>query len=91
MTEVRQKCWIYRSSRKDEMYLYLAKKDEFEVVPEALLNLMGKVVLVMELELHPERRLARADVAQVMADLADRGFHLQLPPAHPHQDAGPRA
>ena len=69
------------------MYLYLARKDGFEVVPESLLNLMGQVVLVMELDLHPGRKLARADVAQVMAGLAERGFHLQLPPVHPHRDA----
>ena len=91
MAEVRQRCWIYKSSRKDEMYLYLARKDGFDVVPETLLNLMGQVVLVMELDLYPGRRLARADVAQVMAELAERGFHLQLPPVHPHQDVGSSA
>jgi uncharacterized protein YcgL (UPF0745 family) len=27
-------CWIYRSSRKDEMYLYLGKEEGFDEVPE---------------------------------------------------------
>ena len=27
-------CWIYRSSKKDEMYLYLARQDAFEDIPE---------------------------------------------------------
>jgi uncharacterized protein YcgL (UPF0745 family) len=59
-------CWVYRSSRKDEMYLYLADKDVFDPVPEALLKAMG--------------RLAREDVNQVLANLRDQSFHLQMPP-----------
>ncbi|MGB8144687.1 MAG: YcgL domain-containing protein, partial [Chromatiaceae bacterium] len=37
-------------------------------------------VFVMELALHPERRLAREDVAKVMTNLDTQGFHLQMPP-----------
>ena len=33
----------------------------------------------MEIELTPERRLAREQAVVVMANLADRGFHLQRP------------
>ena len=36
--------------------------------------------LVMQLDLHAERKLARADVEQVMRELKDRGFYLQMPP-----------
>ena len=35
---------------------------------------------VLEVALTPERRLAQADAALVRANLAERGFHLQLPP-----------
>ncbi|MCW8946362.1 MAG: YcgL domain-containing protein, partial [Sedimenticola sp.] len=31
-------CWIYRSSKKEEMYLYLAKEENFEDVPDALMK-----------------------------------------------------
>lgn len=73
-------CWIYKSPRKNEMYLYLAKEDGFEDLPEALMSRFGRPELVMELELHAGRPLAREDVDTVMANLRERGFHLQMPP-----------
>jgi uncharacterized protein YcgL (UPF0745 family) len=73
-------CWVYRSARKNEMYLYLAEEGGFDKVPEALLARFGEPLLVIELELSPQRRLAREDVDQVMANLRSQGFHLQLPP-----------
>ena len=74
-------CWVYRSPRKPEMYLYLAEEDGFERVPQALLQRFGEPILVIELELSTRRRLAREDVNQVMADLRELGYHLQLPPS----------
>ena len=73
-------CWVYRSPRKQEMYLYLAAEDGFDRVPDALLERFGEPVLVIELELSSERKLAREDVNQVMANLGGQGFHLQMPP-----------
>ena len=73
-------CWVYRSPRKQEMYLYLAAEDAFECVPDALLSQFGEPVLVIELELSIERKLARENVETVMRDLRERGFHLQMPP-----------
>lgn len=73
-------CWIYKSQIKDEMYLYLAKEEDFDPVPKPLLERFGKPALVMELALHAERKLAREDVNKVMANLTGQGFHLQMPP-----------
>ena len=73
-------CWIYKSPRKEEMYLYLASREGFAAVPPDLLDRFGPPEFVMELELSPDRKLAREDAVQVMANLATRGFHLQLPP-----------
>ena len=73
-------CWVYRSPRKQEMYLYLAGEDAFHRVPDELLERFGEPVLVIELELSHERQLAREDVNMVMANLDDQGFHLQMPP-----------
>jgi len=80
MAEDNLHCWVYRSLRKQEMYLYLAGEDGFDRVPEPLMERFGAPVLVIELELSPERQLAREDVNQVMANLGDQGFHLQMPP-----------
>lgn len=80
MAEDNLHCWVYRSPRKQEMYLYLAGEDAFDKVPQALLERFGEPILVIELELSPERQLARENVNQVMANLGDQGFHLQMPP-----------
>jgi uncharacterized protein YcgL (UPF0745 family) len=73
-------CWIYKSPKKDEMYLYLAEEAGFDPVPEPLMERFGKPVLVMELALHEGRTLAREDVIKVMRNLSERGYHLQMPP-----------
>jgi len=72
--------YIYKSLKKDELYLYLLKKDDFSEVPEPLLNSFGKIEFVMELEITPERKLAREDVAMVLASLQEKGFFVQVPP-----------
>lgn len=73
--------YIYKSTRKDELYLYLSKKDDFSEVPQALYDSMGKEpVFVMEVELSSERQLAREDVNTVMKSLKTQGFHVQMPP-----------
>lgn len=78
-----QHCAIYKGNRKPETYLYVAERDVFDDVPEALLQALGELELVMELELTEDRKLARADIDSVMQDLQQQGYHLQLPPAHP--------
>lgn len=76
----RRQCWIYKDARRGEMYLYLAKEDGFDAAPKALIEKMGKLEFVMELELHPGRKLVRADVIEVMKALDCKGYYLQLPP-----------
>jgi hypothetical protein len=73
--------FIYKSRKKDELYLYLAVQDDFSVVPEDLLKSIGsEPQFVMQLALNEERKLAREDVRKVMQNLQEKGFHLQMPP-----------
>ncbi|HPF59506.1 MAG TPA: YcgL domain-containing protein [Candidatus Competibacteraceae bacterium] len=72
-------CSIYKSRRKQDTYLYLAIKDDFSRLPGPLLKLLGEPVHVMDLELHPERRLAQENTAEVLHNLQQRGWHLQMP------------
>lgn len=73
-------CTVFRSNLKDFTYIYLLKGHEFDDLPESLRKVFGEPQLVMDLELTPERTLAYEDVNQVMANLAEHGYHLQLPP-----------
>jgi uncharacterized protein len=72
-------CYIYRCSRKPDLYLYLAEKDNFSRVPANILKSLGNLEFAMELTLSPERKLAREPTAKVMENLTEHGFHLQLP------------
>lgn len=73
-------CYIYKSLKKSELYLYLTAKDDFSAVPKALLDSFGKLELVMELALTPERKLAKEEAEKVLAALEKQGFFVQLPP-----------
>jgi len=73
-------CFIYKSLKKDELYLYLDKKDDFSSIPETLFKSLGRLQFVMELQLSPERKLAREDVTKVIASLENKGFFVQMPP-----------
>ena len=59
-------CSIYKSPRKNEMYLYVLKADGLERVPEGLLPAFGKPVHAFDLVLSPERQLAREDITKVL-------------------------
>ena len=72
--------YVYKSQRRADTYVYLAKRDAFDRLPEPLRTQLGELGFVLEVELSPERRLAREDPAEVRANLAARGFHLQFPP-----------
>lgn len=74
-------CSIYKSLRKNGMYLYADKRDALSRVPEGLLAAFGTPQLAFELVLTPERQLAREDIAKVLANLETQGYHLQMPPA----------
>jgi len=72
--------YIYKSLKKNELYLYLQKKDDFSDIPEPLLNSFGKIEFVMELEITADRKLAREDSVKVLQSLEEKGFFVQMPP-----------
>lgn len=74
-------CSIYKSPRKDGMYLYVDKRDALKRVPEGLLAAFGAPQLAFELVLTPERQLAREDINKVLANIEAQGYHLQMPSA----------
>ncbi|MCH7313142.1 YcgL domain-containing protein [Acinetobacter sp. ANC 3882] len=56
------------------------QESPFEGVPETVLQAFGKATFVMHLELHHERKLARANVLHVLDSLNTKGFFIQMPP-----------
>lgn len=74
-------CEIFKSSRTEQMYLYVDKRQGLERVPDALLEPFGKPLPAMTLILTPEKSLGRARATDVMAAIRDKGYYLQMPPA----------
>ncbi|MFU6373676.1 YcgL domain-containing protein [Metapseudomonas otitidis] len=73
-------CSIYKSPRKNEMYLYVDKAEALSRVPEGLLAAFGAPRHTFDLVLSPERQLAREDIHKVLENIEKQGYHLQMPP-----------
>lgn len=72
-------CYVYRSIRKRDTYLYIKEEGDFNCIPETVLQVFGPPEFSLSFELHTERRLAQADTNEVMKRLETEGFYLQLP------------
>jgi len=73
-------CYIYRSPKKSETYLYVTMKDDFSCIPEQLLKTFGKPDFSMTLNLAKRTHLARENIEVVREQLSKDGFYLQMPP-----------
>ena len=69
----------YKSLRKADTYIYLAERDNFDSIPDALMTRMGELEFVLEFKLSSARKLAKEDPQKVLQSLDKQGFHLQLP------------
>ncbi|GAB3482972.1 YcgL domain-containing protein [Marinomonas epiphytica] len=72
---------VFRSSKHDEMYLYVEKSIGLKEVPEELMVRFGKGISAMTMLLTKEKKLARANAAEIVKSIREKGFYLQLPPA----------
>lgn len=80
--------YVYKSQRKEDTFVYLAARDDFERIPETLRAQLGSLTFVLDVALTPERKLARGNAEAVRENLATRGFHIQFPPPLlPRRDA----
>jgi len=79
-------CHVFRSDKKKETFLYLARGTQFEDLPAELQAAFGQPHAVMSLVLTPERKLAQVDVNRVIQSLETDGYFLQLPPKTPTEE-----
>lgn len=73
-------CFVYRSNSKPGLYLYLKEKDNFDVVPESLIKLIGDTQFSFEFDLGKNRKLVRAEAKEVVRIMKENGYFLQMPP-----------
>ncbi|MET0255500.1 MAG: YcgL domain-containing protein [Luteibacter sp.] len=73
-------CYVYASLRKPDTYVWMTRRDGFDLLPEPLVLLLGELRFVLEFELTAQRKLPHNDTEQVLVNLAGCGWHLQTPP-----------
>ena len=75
-------CYVYKSKRKINTYVYLCVRDDFSKLPPSIVQHLGQLELVLEFDLHAERKLAKENAALLLSNLETQGFHIQLPDAN---------
>jgi uncharacterized protein YcgL (UPF0745 family) len=72
---------IYRSGKKEGLYLYVKSGHALDALPEALLKQFGKAEKSMTILITPDKKLARAEAEDVLHKLEEQDFYLQMPPS----------
>ncbi len=72
--------YVYKSRRNADTYVFLAAREGFERMPDAVRARLGDLDFILELTLDAGRRLAQSDPERVRANLLAHGFHVQFPP-----------
>ena len=89
-------CSVFRSPKREGMYLYVRRDQDLRELPEALMKVFGTPAHSMDLLLSADKKMARVDAAKVMEQIREQGFYLQMPPqdsevplplARKHRDA----
>lgn len=80
MSEEMMLCDAYKTDSKDEMYLFVDKKEGLERVPEGLMTQFANPVLVTTFKLTKDRKMSRAEAPKVMEAIREQGYYLQMPP-----------
>lgn len=75
-------CYIYRSSKKENCYLYLdkdiEKEDGLAAVPKNIQAIFGKPIFVMKILLDPKRHFAACSAQEIEDRIKQDGFFLQM-------------
>lgn len=71
---------VYKTAKREQLYLYVDRQEGLKRVPESLLTQFGKPVVAMEILVDETKQLAKLSGDKLLAEIAEKGFYLQLPP-----------
>jgi hypothetical protein len=71
---------VFKSPKKQELYLYVPQTHGLNKLPKELLVMFGEPAHVIDFELTAERKLAREDSKKVLESLLSKGYFMQMPP-----------
>ena len=77
---------VYRSKKKEGLYIYLEKSKPTESLPPELLEMVKPLESAMVLLLDKDKKLAQVDATKVIQCISEQGFYLQLPRTDKSQD-----
>lgn len=59
--------------------MYLTDPEALKTLPDPVLNQLGTPEAALTFELTPGRKLGSEDASEVITNLKNQGFHLQMP------------
>lgn len=69
---------IYRSTKKENCYLYIEHEGDFSKVPESILSIFGMPVFAMKVLIDSKRRFVAASAEEIENRIKKDGFFLQM-------------
>jgi len=72
-------CAVYKSSKKDETYVFIPTDKPLSDLPAELLKVLGQAELVMTINISAEKKMARGNGEEILKSIELQGFHLQMP------------
>lgn len=73
-------CFVYRSSKKEGLYVYVSKKDQLQLLPDPVLQQLGdNAELALTFDLDSGMTLGSENPAEVLSNLSQQGYHIQMP------------
>ena len=74
-------CDVYKSDRRELMYLYVLEGEGLERVPAALMKTFGSPTFVLNVELTPDKALAKEDPRWLSSTLKRRAIIYKCHPS----------
>jgi uncharacterized protein YcgL (UPF0745 family) len=71
---------IYRSSKKEGLYLYVKKDTDLADMPQAVMEQFGSPERAMTIMISENKKLANAEAKDVLQAIEEKGLYIQLPP-----------
>lgn len=75
----RQFVSVFRSSKKNDTYIFVRRGQNWDDLPEALRSIFGAPVHSMDLIMTADKKLARTTGKQVLDSIEEKDFYLQMP------------
>lgn len=70
----------FKSSKKEELYVFVDKQKGLDVLPAEFLVMFGDTQFITDFDLTPDRKLGREDAEKVYQAIQTKGYFVQMPP-----------